>query len=124
MKKYAMFGAIMILVGLAVSLGFHSVKVHASSTCTAGPDELCPSDLQLKEVDEYTAIGDKLQKAVKTFQEKTADDRIRQNGLLKDLSDSRPKGFGWDEKKRRWTKAAAPVEVPAQIAPTPVAPAK
>lgn len=116
MKTLLTISALIVLLVL-----FGCSRKPAAQACVAGPGEICPSDIQLREVKEMQAIDASFQKRLKQFQDDNAEPRIRYNGLLKTVSDERPKGYDWDTQKSRWVKTPAPV-ANSSPAPSPAIP--
>jgi len=118
MKTLLTIGA---LAFAALLTGCSHKSSAQAQTCVAGPDEICPSDIELGEVTEMKALNDAFQKKLKAFQDSNAESRIRYNGLDRTLALEAPKGYQWDEKKNRWVKtpaqAASSTPVPAPVNP-------
>lgn len=112
---------------ILTSLAFGQTKKPAPvkklvTSCVAGPNEKCPSDLQIREWTEIKALEAKYAPPTPTD-----DDRIRYQGLVSDWNKNIPTGFHWDTVKTRWVvnPPEAPKPEPAKPAPTtPPAPEK
>lgn len=84
----------------------------AAQTCVAGPDEKCPSDLTIKELDEIKAMEKKFSPP------KPSDaERVRYIGLVGDFGQQKPKGYHWDDAKLRWVKDPAPIASTSPVPP-------
>ncbi len=105
---------VLAIVIVAASPAYFWARHHvAASACVAGPEEQCPSDIQLSERAEMRKLEEKYKQPVPE-----KEGRIRYGGLVADFSAGAPKDFHWDEKKMRWVKNPPP-------APTvPVIPSK
>lgn len=101
---------ILLLLALTL-LGCSHKPASAAQTCIAGPDEKCPSDLTIKELDEIKAMEKKFAPPKPTDAE-----RVRYIGLVGDFGQQKPKDYHWDDAKLRWVKDPSAV---AATAPTP-----
>lgn len=101
---------ICLLFLTTVSFGQAKKVSHKPYTCVAGPNEVCPSDLWVKDFYRLRDLQNKW-----TPPQDTTD---LMNGMIQRLSKEVPAGYTWNDEKLRFVKVTQDAPKPAP-APTP-----
>ena len=118
-RKHALIDGILVALVILVFLG--AMKMWGEEAkkgkyfCSAGPNEICPSDLWVADYQKLVALRKKYT-APQDIQDMMA-------GMTNRLASQIPQGYGWDENKQRFVKTPEPVK-PAATPPPADAPKK